>query len=341
MKKTEVQKLAPAIWKEIHKAQKILLHLHPSPDGDSVGASLAMLWALESMGKKVDLIKGDSNPPKYLSQLPGFEKIVLKHYHEVEIDNYDLFVILDSMDMSRVSNFEVIEFPKKLKTKVIDHHSGNPKFGQINLVDGSYIATSQILYELFIEGKVAISKEMAICLYIGIYTDSGGFKYAPINYKTLEIASKLAKINPKFPEYIFALENNNEPGRISFIGLALNSIELYFGGRVAISAVSYEQLKKAGVDNNNVDKAYISNVLKSVTGWDVGIALVEKDLGVAGLSLRTRDPVKWNVAEIARATGGGDGHPVSAGASIKLPFNEAKKFLLEKIKEVHPEFGEP
>lgn len=332
---------ASQIWQKIDKAEKILLHLHPSPDADSVGSALAMRWFLESIGKKVDLIKGDSNPPRYLNGLPGFEKIENRHYGEVKVEDYDLFIILDSMDITRVSNFATITFPESLTTIVIDHHARNPKFGTINLVDGTYVATSQILFDLFTLWKKPISKEMAICLLLGIFGDSGGFKYEPVNWKTLATAAKLAKINPDFPRYIFELENNNEPDRIKFIGLALNSIELYFSEQVAISVVTFEQLQSAKIEAGSVDKAYISNFLKSVSGWNVGIAMVEKDKGVVGLSLRTRDPKKWNVATIAEATGKGDGHPAAAGATMTMPMAEAKQLLLEKIKEVYPELGQP
>ncbi|MCL4384062.1 bifunctional oligoribonuclease/PAP phosphatase NrnA [Patescibacteria group bacterium] len=335
------KKIAAEIWQEIQKAKRILLHLHPSPDGDSLGAALAMWWMLRGLGKEVDLIKGDSSPPKYLSSLPGFGEIKLWHYDEVETDKYDLFIILDSMDITRVSNFGTVEFPNKLMTVVIDHHALNTRFGKINLVDGKRVATSEILFDLFTGWKVPITKEMAINLMVGMYTDSGGFKYELVNWKTFRAAEKLAKIAPDFTRFIFELENNNEPDRIKFIGLALNNIKLYFSHQVAVSMVSFEQLQQEQIEAGSIDKAYVSGVLKSVSGWNVGIAMAEKDKGVVGVSLRTRDPNKWDVAKIALATGFGGGHATASGATIKSTTEEAKDLILGKIKELYPELGEP
>ncbi len=300
-----------------------------------------MMHALRSLGKPVTVIIGDSEPPTTLSHLPGFDQIKLNNFFEINIPDYDLFIIQDSGSPDQISKLRPIKFPDSLETVVIDHHSTNTQFAQINLIDTAYPAVCQILYDLFKIWGVNISEAIAACLYIGIYTDTGGFKYPPTTSDTLLIGADLAKINPNFPADIFLLENSFAPQHISYLGLALTSIEHYFSGHVAISAVPFSELKRLGIKKTHTEKTDISNILKSVVGWDIGIGFTETEPGVVNLSLRTRDEKKYNVAKIAFATGYGGGHPAAAGGTLNLPYDQAKKFLLDTIARVYPELGPP
>lgn len=336
---TKNKELVGQIWKEIEKASNILLHLHPSPDGDSVGSTLAVMYVLEGMGKKVTLISGDSNPPPTLSSLPGFEKIINQQIEKINLSNYDLFLILDSAAMEQVTRKHDLEIPENLMTIVIDHHQSNTRFGKINLVDESSPATCQIIFELLSIWKIIITPEIADCLYVGIYTDTGGFKYPPTSAVTLAAAAELSAISTNFINIIFLMENNNSPGRIKFLGMALSAIELFYNDNVAISAVSQKQLQSQSISSNDCEKANIPNLLKSVIGWNIGISMVETESGAVNVSMRTRDAKKYDVSKLAVAIGGG-GHPAAAGGTINMSLSDAKTHLLEKAKEVYLELAD-
>ncbi len=332
--------MAPKIWDVIQKSNNVLLHFHPSPDPDTVGCSLTMLEALEGLGKKVTLIKGDSELPVWVTKLPGAEKIVQKNYFEIDPKEYDLFLIMDTASPNQVSKVDEVTFPDSMTTVVIDHHISNTGFGKIVLIDTNYIANSQIIYDLLKEWGVEITKNMAELLYLGMYVDSGGFKYSLTTPDTLMAAADLAKINPEFSKLIFEYENNSDPKRIIFEGMALSSIESYFSGRVAISTVNLEQMKEKGIEQKHTQGVDIANILKSVVGWDIGISFFEKDPGEVSCSFRTRDLQKYDLSKIATLLGGG-GHRGAAGSPIKKPFDEAKKYLLEKLAETYPDLGTP
>lgn len=336
----KVRQLAPAIWEEIQKAKKILLHLHPGPDADSAGSALAMMSYLQDLGKDVTLIAGDTQSPKYLSALPGIEKVTPKKFLEVNLADFDLFIILDSGGINQVSKLALINFPEGLSTIVIDHHASNPGFGKINLVDSTYPATAQIVFDLANLWHLPTSPKAAICLYLGLYADTGGFKFPGTSADTLEAASQLARINPNFPGAITNMERQNDPQWVKGIGLALSNIENYFSGHVALALAPFEKLKELGIEPSQVASSDISNLLISVVGWDIGITASERVSKECSLSFRTRDERKYDVAKVATACGGG-GHSAAAGAVVKMPFDEAKKFLLQKIKEAYPELGEP
>jgi phosphoesterase RecJ-like protein len=329
--------ISKKIWKEIDHSNNILLHIHPGPDADSVGASLAFYHVLKRMGKNVVVISGDSELPTNLSTIPGAKNIISKNFFQVDLSQFDLFIIHDSSSLNQISRNGKIVFPKNLKTIAIDHHLSNEKFAQINLIAPKYSSTCQILYDLFQLKKIKLNSNIAACLFIGIYTDTGGFKYFNPTYKTFDIASKLAKIYPKFDQLIFDIENNDHPDRLKFISMLLNSVEHYFSDHVAIASVSYDEIQKQGLNQTFISNySEVANMLKSVVGWDIALTLVESQPNVVKISFRTRNSKIYDLAKIATATGSGGGHKAAAGATIYKSLPEAKQFILNLIQKLYP-----
>lgn len=336
----KVKQLAPAIWEEIQKANKILLHLHRGPDPDSAGSALAMMHLLKDMGKNPTVISGDSNLPESFSLMPGFDQIIKNNYFQINPKSFDLFIALDSSTLSQISKNGEIIFPENLRTVKIDHHQNQDDYADINLVDPSYCATSHILYDLTQEWEIELTPEAAACLFAGIYSDTGGFKYPPTNYETLLAGSELAKIYPDYFRIIFELENSRTPKQLEFFGLALSSVEHYFSDKVAVAAVSFKQLQKHGITKDDTKNLELPNTLKSVVGWTIGISFIETEPGRIEVGLRKREYEGPDLSKLAIVLGGG-GHKAAAGGTIKLPFTKARKFLLQKIQEVYPELGKP
>jgi phosphoesterase RecJ-like protein len=336
-----VRQLASEILSEINKSQNILLHCHPSPDPDSYGSALALYYYLISQNKKVTIIAGDSEIPKRAACLPGIDKIISQNYFQINPEKFDLFLILDASSLSQISKLGEITFPPNLRTVVIDHHLTNSKFADVNLVDTSYPAVGQMLFDLFSLWKIKITREIAICLFLAIYTDTGGFKYEKTNPETFVVGGELAKIVPDFWKYVFEYENQNDPENIYYEALALNSVKLFFGNKVAISIVPNSELQKWKIRQVHTEKTEIANQLKSVVEWEIGASFVEREEGITSVSFRTRNPSKYDVSKIAVATKFGGGHPAAAGATLKMPFNQALKYLLDTISSVYPDLGSP
>lgn len=332
---------ARRIWKEIDRSKKILLHLHPSPDGDCLGSALAFYHVLSSLGKDVVLIQGDSELPKNLTHLPGSEKILSKNISQIDLSQFNLFLILDSSSIKQVSKIFELKFPKKLQTIVIDHHQSNEKFGKINMVLPSYSSTSQIVYELLNYRKIKITPKIAACIYVGIYTDTGGFRYFNPTYKTFNIASQLAKIYPKFPKLIFDIENNDSPDRLKFISLLLGSVETQFNNHVAFAKVSYQDITQNNLNINSIGGySEIANTIKAVTGWNIAFTLVELQPEIVKVSFRTRDSDIYDMSKIALATKGGGGHKAAAGATLNMTLNKAQDLVLSVIKKLYPKIDQ-
>jgi phosphoesterase RecJ-like protein len=324
------------IWAEIKKAKNILLTLHPSPDGDSVGSNLALYHVLTKMGKKVTLLGGDSEFPKRFLSMPGSDKIVPQNFFKINPEDYDLFIIADISNEKQISKQGNIIIPKTLKTIVIDHHASNLKFADINLTDENAPATCQLVYDFLEAEKINFTKSVAVCLFIGLYTDTGGFKYFNTNYKTFLTAANLSKIYPDFNKIIFEIENNDQPDRLKFLSLMLGSITTHVSGKVAIASVDFKTIEKNNISNSVVNGSDIANFVKSVIGWEIGISMIEAQPNLIKISFRTRDSNKYDLTKISTALGGG-GHKVAAGVTLNdISLPKAKDLVIATICQVYP-----
>ncbi len=329
--------ISEEILKSIQNSKNILLHCHPYPDPDSVGSVLALSLYLKSLKKNFTAITGDSDLPKSLAKLPSLDIFTKKNFNEIEINNFDLFIILDSSSIHQITQLKEISFPKTLKTINIDHHITNNNYGDINLVKTDTSSTCEIVFELLKSWNADIDRDMAIALFVGLFADTGGFKYQNANFKILEIASELTKINPNFHEIIFEIENSKEQDEIRYMGLALNSLETFFENTVVISSVSFEDLKKANIKKEHT-QCDVPTFLRSAVGWELAISMVEIEPNVVNVSIRNRDSEKFDASLIAKNIGNGGGHRAAAGTTVKKSLEETKKEILKIIPKVYENF---
>lgn len=331
------KKQAENILQMLSESKRVLLHCHVNPDGDSYGSALAMMQILENMGKTVTVIGGDSLKIEAFGKMPGFEKIVDKNFGEVNLADFDTFVILDTSSLDQISRKSVVNFPVNLNTINVDHHQSNKGFCKISLIDVDYSSCAEMVYDLAKYWGVPINVGIATDMFIGIYTDTGGFRYLPSNFETINKAAELAKISKGlYQEVIYYMDNNNQPEKLKLLGVALGNLETYFGDKVWISAISQKEMLEKNLPSYT-DKPDLANMLKSIKGVMLGISFLEMEMGKISLSIRTKDAEKYDVSKLAVALGGG-GHKAAAGATmVGMGFKEAKKKLLKTISEIYPD----
>ncbi|MPN34245.1 Bifunctional oligoribonuclease and PAP phosphatase NrnA [bioreactor metagenome] len=201
-----------------------------------------------------------------------------------------------------------------------------------------YSSTCQVVYDLLQNQKIKIDKNMAANLFIGIYTDTGAFKYFNPTYKLFDITSKLAKIYPNFSKLIFGIENNDQPDRIKLISHLLSSVKNYCSDHIAIASISSQEIQENHIDINTLNGySDVTNMLKSVVGWDIAMTIIEFQPGTIRINFRTRDSEKYDLSKIATTTGSGGGHKAAAGATISnKSIPEATEFILGIIKKLYP-----
>jgi phosphoesterase RecJ-like protein len=291
----------------LHSKKKIVLTLHQRPDGDSIGSNLALYEALTSLGCQVDLFSIDP-VPEVFQFLHNIEKIQTKSPSQILWGDYDLYLALDMSAPDMLG--ETVSFPKGLKIVVIDHHETNIKWGAENIVDVGEISVSSMLYTLFMENNVVITKEIAEDLLTGLLTDSGFFAYIKTP-KPLLIASELMKKGADYGEIIFRIQNQKYAEDLQFLGKALEQIQII--GRVVVLPVSNGIWKSYG---KTTDKNYLlTDYVRSIKDTDFGVVIIEEQPGTFRLEFRSRTP-GFDVSKIAKKVGGG-GHIAAAGARIR------------------------
>ena len=292
---------------------------HENPDGDAVGSSLGLMNALKKVGKKVDVIIPTLN--KMYEILPGYEEI--KHSVEEEYD-YDLCIALDSADLERLHICKDI-FEKTKNTIVIDHHITNQNFGDVNYVNAVASSTCQNIIVVLAALDVAINKDMATCIYSGMLTDTGGFRYN-VQPETFEFVAMLLETGIDIAKIYRNLFDLTTEKRTRLLGRALIRLELLEEGRIAFTYTTAEDDDELGIEDG--DHEGIVNCGRNIEGVEVSIFLREKDGGYKA-SLRSNEYV--DVSRIAAKYAGG-GHLRASGFELKMSFEQAKDLIISEIK---------
>lgn len=328
----DFEELGSQIKQKIDGAESILLSLHRGPDGDSIGANLAMKRLLESRKKKVRLISS-SPVPQSFDYLP-IDEIDHFQFMDLNLDDYDLFIFLDSASWQMV-NEEInqeTKLPDESKVINIDHHRTNTQYGGLNLVVPEAGSTAEIIFDLFKLWQVEINKHLAQFLLVGIVTDTGVFRYTNTDAKVLRTAAELLDCGAELDEIVFNYLRRNEFEKLKFWGIVLENLEIDEEHKFAYSFVPFNQAKKYFVDSypREYKSGAASLFMAGIDGTRFGVVMVEEEKNKLSGSIRSRRDL--DVSQIAEELGGG-GHPGAAGFKLNLPFDEAVEKVLATARK--------
>lgn len=304
-------------------AQRILFFMHVSPDGDSIGSSLALVHALRKIGREAVIVGVDPIPRIY-QFLPDWDRYLLP-WEQVE-GEWDLSCFLDCGDLYRVG----AALPAVAKGRSIlniDHHSTNTIFGDENWMDFSAAAVGELAYRLLKEMQLPIGPEEAVSLYTSIVADTGGFRYSSTTASTHRIAAELLELGVKPYEVAAQIFENETPGRLALLGRALASLQVDPSGRLAWITLDREALEATGATDQDAEG--LVNWARSLSGVEVGALLKETPDGAIRVGLRSRFTV--DVGQIAKQFGGG-GHARASGCTMDGPLDQAAERLLTAVR---------
>ncbi len=317
-----------SIASAFREATSLILSAHQRPDGDAAGSLLGLAAALREQGRDVypyihDPLKRD------LMFLPGSSHIC----NELpgDISRYDLVVMLDCHESSRLgpNGDELIRHARKIA--VLDHHLGEGLCSSVSVecfqfIDPQASATGSICLQLLDLLGWPVSKETATCLYAAIMTDTGGFAYSNTRAETFEMARRLVEYGAD-PFFVSSSMFENRPlGQLRMLGEALSGMALYCQGRFALMQLTPEMFKKWGCDDSDVGN-FVSYA-RSVEGVEVAAILKEMEPGQISVSLRSKHYL--DVATLASEFGGG-GHFHAAGFRISGKREEVVAVLRERV----------
>lgn len=290
---------------------------HKYPDGDTLGSAYALCRALQQQGKKAKVLSDDVISKKYE---------FIKKYVQVEDFNPEFIISVDVADTSQLDD-SLIKYADKIDL-CIDHHLTNRNYADVTFVDSVSASTAEIIYSLIKEMNIAVDKEIAECIYLGISTDTGCFRYSNVTTQAHRITAELIEKGINLSGINKALFYTKSKTFLNLESMMYKSIEYFFQGRCAVMFVTVDMIKKSGVPENELDG--IASIPKGIDGVDIGITIREKNEGIYKVSVRTCDNI--NATNICEEFGGG-GHSCAAGFTMEGTLEDVRSKILLCVKE--------
>jgi phosphoesterase RecJ-like protein len=304
----------------IESKHRFMITAHVRPDGDSLGSSLALYWILKDLGKDPVVIMRDRVPHAYLT-LPGAEDVlVMEEADEI----YDGCFVIECSDIDR-PGLASLELQHVVN---IDHHSTTALFGNINWIDSTASAVGEMIYNLCKALGVTPTKEIAICTYTALLTDTGSFQYSNTTERTFKIASELVRRGVEPSQISQALFYSYPYSKIKLLGLALSTLERDESGQIAWIRVTRDHMIDAGASEEDADG--IVNYALSIGDVKAVAFFKELDDGSYRISLRSKN--KINVARVAEQFGGG-GHKNAAGCALEGSYETVSEQVISGLRD--------
>lgn len=309
---THITATTQEVVAELLKRTAFVMVSHVKPDGDTLGAGLALGLALKRMGKRVHYFQQDP-VPRNLRFLADTEFVSREVPADLPADA--LWVFGDMSSTSRAGEF----LPELDRENIldIDHHLGNEHFGKLNYVLTNECSTGTCVLHLLRELHAEIDTDIATALLTTIMTDTGGFMHSNTTPSVLRVSAELMECGAskeQITEEIFA---NKRMAAIKLLGKALDASTLTHDDKFIYSYVDDSMLEACGADGEDTEE--IVNHLRSVEGVEVA-ALFKAFDGDIRVSLRSSGRV--NVQAAAARLGGG-GHFRASGLTFHGPLEKA------------------
>ncbi len=317
----------------IASPKKISIIPHRNPDGDAMGSTLGLYHILKQLDHDVTVISPNAFPD-FLAWMPGSNQVVVfeenrKKAAEI-LQQSDLVFTLDFNVLSRTGD-QMTSVLEGLSTTyiMIDHHQMPANYARYTFSDTTYGSTCELLYMLLqkLELNSLINKEVANCIYTGIVTDSGSFRFPKTTAQTHQVVAALIEKGVDNPEVHNALFNNSSYNRLQLLGRALQNMVILPEYKTSYLYLTEAELNQ--FQHRKGDTEGFVNYGLSIDGIDFTAFFTEnKEEGIIKISFRSQGNVDVN--EFARTYFEGGGHINAAGGKSTLSLEET----LERFKNI-------
>ena len=243
-------------------ADNILVLCHKNPDGDTIGCGSALCHALKALGKTAAVLCSDAVPSRYsfTAPVPFRGEFEPKTVVAVDVASVQLFG----------ENNGVPQYTRHVDL-CIDHHTGNSGYADFTLLDGNAAAAAELLYEVISEMGVEITPLIANCLYTGLATDTGCFRFSSTTANTHLVAAQLILAGAQVEELNTLLFDTKPRERMEAERIARNHLEYHLEGRCALMYLTRDEIEQSGVDPADLEE--LTSLPISIEGVKVGLLL--------------------------------------------------------------------
>ncbi|MCM4168987.1 Bifunctional oligoribonuclease and PAP phosphatase NrnA [Arenibacter antarcticus] len=321
--------ISKAINTLLGEPQRIVIIPHKNPDGDAVGSTLALWHYLNDMGQDATVI-APNDYPKFLKWLPKNEQIINFEKEAATakelITNATVIFTLDFNHLGRIGQLQPLLEEASATFVMIDHHQEPSDYAKIMYSDVSMSSTCEMVYNLIegLNGINRITPEIAICLYTGIMTDTGSFKFASTTSRTHIVVAKLIEKGANNTKAHSKVYDTNTPSRLHLLGCALKNMVILEEFCTAYITLSQEELDN--YDFKKGDTEGFVNYGLTLDGIIFAVIFIEnKEEGIIKISLRSEGD--FSVNEFARAHFNGGGHNNASGGRSELSLEETTEYF--------------
>ncbi len=321
--------------KQLLSSEKnIVIVPHKNPDGDAIGSTLGLLHYLLKINHKATII-APNDYPNFLKWLP-LEHRILKHENDTPVCNEliekaDIIFTLDFNALHRTGSMESVLKQSKALKIMIDHHQQPDGYAKYMFSDVTMSSTCQMVYHFLdkIDALNDIDKDIATCLYVGIMTDTGSFRYRSTTSTTHRIIANLidkGADNALIHNHIY---DTNSYNRMQLLGVALNNLKIISESRTAYTSLSQAELQQFDYKKGDTE-GFVNYGLSLDNIVLAAIFIEDKQNNIIKISLRSKG--NFSVNEMSRAHFEGGGHTNAAGGKS----NTSLEATIEKFISILP-----
>ena len=316
------------IARKILECRRLAITSHLRPDGDSLCTGLALVEALESLGKTADYVITDPIPAPF----NAFPDCVRVRIGQIPPTGYDAVILLECADVSRSGQTQLDGYYKIN----IDHHYSNSLYADINWVEAGAAAVAELALELCETAGVVLTPRIAGHLYCAIVSDTGSFQFSNTTAQAFATSYKLVRAGANPIEISQALFHNNRPEKVILLGRVLSTLEVNAAGTIARIGM----FRRDMIDLNlrEVDTEDITTQARSIKGVRVVLFFKEMEPDVFRVSIRSKGDA--HAAAIAEHFHGG-GHAHAAGFTVYGPFDRIAVEVTQTVERLLAERTSP
>ena len=283
---------------------------HRRPDGDTIGSSAALCLGLRQLGKTAHVLYNAEVSSRFAWLHEGLTK--------ESVEEGDTIVSVDVASPGMLPKaFQDLLGKIDLR---IDHHSSATSFTDCELVDGDNASCAELVWDVLSMMGVKADQTLGEAVYVGVSTDTGCFRYSNTTAHTFAVAAECARSGARVYELNQELFETNTLGRLKIQSWIVEHMQMLRGGEMALVAIPKAVEKAIGVTEDDMDN--ISSFPRTVAGVCMAATLRETEDGDTKISVRAVPG--YDATKVTVLFGGG-GHKGAAGASLKMPINEAVK----------------
>ena len=311
MKKLTLNETADFLLNHDHYA----ILTHRRPDGDTIGSSAALCRILRKLGKTAHVIRNAEVSDRFAWLHEGLTR--------EKAGEADTIVTVDVASPGMLPK-EFEQYLGRIALR-IDHHASAASFTENELVDPGMGACAEIIYDLQQQLWVDFDEAIADAIYVGTSTDTGCFRFANTNVHSFDTAAECAAAGADIFAWNQLLFDTNSLEKLRLQGWIAENTKLFSDGKMAICALPRAVEERIGVDED--DLGNMSSFVRSIEGVYLAALLRENE---GGCKISLRAVPGWDAAAVCAKFGGG-GHAGAAGASVKLPLEEAEKVVAQTM----------